>query len=163
MGVRRRTETTQGDDGLVRALARVPAFAGCDRAGLLRIAALGTTMRCRPGAVLQRADRTFRQAMVVVAGTASDRPATGPARTLVPGDLVGAAALLDPAARAASRVVAETHVDVLVFGPAELGAVAEVVAAAGAAPAPVAVPRAVVRRPRPAMALPVGSGLPAPA
>jgi hypothetical protein len=138
----------------VDVLATAPAFAGCDRATLRRIADLGTEVERGPGAVLERAGRLLRQASVVLEGVAAERPVVGRQRAVSVGHLVGEAALRGRTAFAASDVVTETDVRLLVFGPIELVAVAELVASARRAAA--AVPAALRHRapaPEPVWAL----------
>jgi hypothetical protein len=147
----------------VQVLAGVAAFAGCEREQLGRIAALGTEVHRGPGAVLQRAGRLVRQAMVVVDGVAAERPANGRERAVSAGHLVGAGALAAGPTVADSEVVAVTDVRVLVFGLPELRTVADLLASSE--PRPVATDGLLARlrhRPRPRAAAPTWAGAAAP-
>ncbi len=137
----------------VRALAAVPALAGCGEALLERIADLGTELRRRPGAVLQRAGRPVRQALVVVDGVVAEQAGDGvdqehgtghligagalaggapvaeraddaPEQRHGTGHLIGAGALAGGAPVADRAVVAVSDVRVLVYGALELHDVA---------------------------------------
>ena len=108
----------------VRALAAVPALAGCGEALLERIADLGTELRRQPGAVLQRAGRPVRQALVVMDGVVAEQAGDGSAEQHGTGHLIGAGALAGGAPVAERAVVAVTEVRVLVYGVLELHEVA---------------------------------------
>ncbi len=134
----RRTDRGGANPDLVQVLGGVPAFAGCGPRELRRIADLGTEVRCRAGAVLVRGGAPLRQALVVLEGVITERPASGRERVVSIGHLTGEEGLARSHARARASSEACTDVRVLVFGPFELAEVASIVAT--------------VRRPAPAVA-----------
>jgi hypothetical protein len=121
----RRAGSAAAVDPSVGVLAGAPVFSGCDLSTLQRIAALGTEVRRGPGSVVQRPGTTLRQAFVVLEGVLAERPAHGRERAVSAGHVVGEDALTRVRGVARTHVTTTTDVRLLVFGPAELGEVAE--------------------------------------
>ncbi len=139
-----RSTGSTGREQRLELLARIPELARCTRAELAIVDELGTEVRRPAGALLQRAGHVLRQTVIVLDGSVEDRAGASVLRTSGAGHLVGAQGLTGARPAASSTVRAATPVRLLVFGPAELGVLAELSGirawATGAATAPVRVP-----------------------
>jgi hypothetical protein len=122
---RGRADGSGDDQGTIDVLAAARAFAGCDRTALRAIAGRGTEVRRGPGAVLATEGAVLRQVVVVLEGVVAERPAHGRERAVSAGHVLGEEALTRLHAVGRTTATALTDVRLLVFGPAELGEVAE--------------------------------------
>ncbi|HUC36941.1 MAG TPA: cyclic nucleotide-binding domain-containing protein [Acidimicrobiales bacterium] len=93
-------------------------------AELKRLRGLGTHVRTKEGTELTRSGERGREAMLVLSGTAACLVGGKEVGSIGPGEFVGEVALLDHGPRTAT-VIAETHMELLVFDRPEFDTLVE--------------------------------------
>ena len=106
-------------------LQGVPWFDGCTEAELAEVAKRCERLAIDEGEVILREGRLGRELFVILSGRAAVTQAGHVVNTLGPGEHFGELAAIDSAPRSAT-VTALTDLDVLIIGPREFGAMAEI-------------------------------------
>jgi len=117
--------TTLGRQATVDRLHEVEQLRDCSRAQLEEVARLAERVQVGEGEVLAREGRIGREFFLILSGTVGVTQAGRRVNTLGPGDFFGELAALNPGPRNAT-VTALSEVDVLIIGPREFAAMADV-------------------------------------
>jgi CRP/FNR family transcriptional regulator, cyclic AMP receptor protein len=91
---------------------------------LRRLRGLGTSVPAEEGTELMRSGERGRECVLVLSGTAACLVGGREVGSIGPGEFVGEVALLDPGPRTAT-VIAETHMELLVFDRPEFDTLLE--------------------------------------
>lgn len=116
---------TLGHQGTVDCLQSVEPLRGCTRAQLEDVARLAERVQVGEGEVLAREGRIGREFFLILSGTVAVTQGRRRVNTLGAGDFFGELAAMNPGPRNAT-VTALTEVDVLIIGPREFAAMAEI-------------------------------------
>ena len=116
---------TLGKETTVDRLRAVDQLHGCSEAQLGEVARLAERIQVGEGEILAREGRIGREFFLILSGTAAVTQRCRRVNTLGPGDFFGELAALDPGPRNAT-VTALSELDVLIIGPREFSAMAEV-------------------------------------
>ena len=103
----------------------VDQFEGCTRAQLQEVARLAERVQVGEGEVLAKEGRIGREFFLILTGTVGVTQKGRRVNTLGPGDFFGELAALNPGPRHAT-VTALSDVDVLIIGPREFAAMADI-------------------------------------
>lgn len=114
-----------GDRGTVDCLRAVEPFRSCTNAQLGEVARLAERVQVGVGEVLAREGRIGREFFLILSGSVAATQRGRRVNTLGPGDFFGELAAMNPGPRNAT-VTAITEVDVLIIGPREFAAMAEI-------------------------------------
>jgi CRP-like cAMP-binding protein len=114
-----------GDQGTVDCLQAVEPFRSCTRSQLGEVARLAERVQVGAGEVLAREGRIGREFFLILSGSVAVTQGGRRVNTLGPGDFFGELAAMNPGPRNAT-VTAITEVDVLIIGPREFAAMAEI-------------------------------------
>jgi len=116
---------TLGRQATVDRLKTVDQFEGCTRAQLQEVARLAEQVQVGEGEVLAKEGRIGREFFLILTGTVGVTQRGRRVNTLGPGDFFGELAALNPGPRNAT-VIALSDVDVLIIGPREFAAMADI-------------------------------------
>ena len=114
-----------GRKATIERLQAVEQLSDCTVAQLEEVAALAERIQVAEGEVLTREGRIGREFFLILAGTAAVTQKGRRVNTLGPGDFFGELAALNPGPRNAT-VTALSELDVLIIGPREYSAMAEI-------------------------------------
>ncbi len=117
--------STLGRQATVDRLQTVDQFEGCTRAQLQEVARLAERVQVGEGEVLAKEGRIGREFFLILTGTVGVTQKGRRVNTLGPGDFFGELAALNPGPRNAT-VTALSDVDVLIIGPREFAAMADI-------------------------------------
>ncbi len=117
--------STLGRQATVDRLKTVDQFEGCTRAQLQEVARLAERVQVGEGEVLAKEGRIGREFFLILTGTVGVTQKGRRVNTLGPGDFFGELAALNPGPRHAT-VTALSDVDVLIIGPREFAAMADI-------------------------------------
>jgi CRP/FNR family transcriptional regulator, cyclic AMP receptor protein len=117
--------TTLGRQATVDRLQEVEQLRDCTRAQLDEVARLAERVQVGEGEVLTKEGRIGREFFLILSGTAGVTQKGRRVNTLGPGDFFGELAALNPGPRSAT-VTALSDVDVLIIGPREFAAMADI-------------------------------------
>jgi CRP-like cAMP-binding protein len=117
--------STLGKEATVDRLEAVEPLRGCTRSQLKQVAALAERVQVCPGEVLAREGRIGREFFLVLSGTVTVSRGGRDVDTLGPGTFFGELAAIDPGPRNAT-VTAASEVEVLIIGPREFAAMANI-------------------------------------
>jgi protein phosphatase len=106
-------------------LRSVDHFRGCTRGQLREVSRLAEHVEVNGGEILAREGRIEREFYLILTGTVVVTQGGRRVNTLGPGDFFGELAAMNPGPRNAT-VTALTDLDVLVIGPREFAAMAEI-------------------------------------
>ena len=120
-----RVVTTQGGPSTVERLKAVDQLRDCTEAQLEEVARLADRMHVGEGEVLTREGRIGREFFLILSGTVAVTQKGRQVNTLGPGDFFGELAALDPGPRTAT-VTAQSDIEVLIIGPREFAAMADI-------------------------------------
>jgi len=109
----------------VERLKAVDQLRDCTEAQLEEVARLADRMQVGEGEVLTREGRIGREFFLILSGTVAVTQKGRRVNTLGPGDFFGELAALDPGPRTAT-VTALSDLEVLIIGPREFAAMAEI-------------------------------------
>jgi CRP-like cAMP-binding protein len=116
---------TAGNRQYADHLKAIPEFAACSRKQLEAVGRLADNLTVQPGELLTREGRIDREFFVIVSGEATVTRGGEWVADLGPGDFFGELAAIDPGPRNAT-VTASSVLEVLIIGPREFGAMAEI-------------------------------------
>jgi CRP/FNR family transcriptional regulator, cyclic AMP receptor protein len=114
-----------GHRGTVDCLQTVDPLRSCTRAQLGEVARLAERIQVCEGEVLAREGRIGREFFLILSGTVAVTQGRRRVNTLGAGDFFGELAAMNPGPRNAT-VTALSEVDVLIIGPREFSAMAEI-------------------------------------
>jgi CRP/FNR family transcriptional regulator, cyclic AMP receptor protein len=114
-----------GKQATVDRLRAVDQLGGCNEAQLVEVARLAERMQVGEGEVLTREGRIGREFFLILCGTVAVTQRGRRVNTLGPGDFFGELAAMNPGPRNAT-VTALSELDVLIIGPREFSAMAEI-------------------------------------
>jgi CRP/FNR family cyclic AMP-dependent transcriptional regulator len=117
--------STLGRQATVDRLKAVDQFRDCTRAQLQDVARLAERIQVGEGEVLAKEGRIGREFFLILSGTVGETQKGRRVNTLGPGDFFGELAALNPGPRNAT-VTALSDVDVLIIGPREFAAMADI-------------------------------------
>ena len=117
--------STLGRQATVDRLQAVDQLRDCTRAQLEEVARLAERVQVGEGEVLTREGRIGREFFLILSGTVGVTQKGRRVNTLGPGDFFGELAALNPGPRNAT-VTALSDVDVLIIGPREFAAMADI-------------------------------------
>ena len=117
--------STLGRQATVDRLQAVDQLRDCTRAQLQEVARLAERIQVGEGEVLTREGRIGREFFLILSGTVGVTQKGRRVNTLGPGDFFGELAALNPGPRNAT-VTALSDVDVLIIGPREFAAMADI-------------------------------------
>jgi CRP-like cAMP-binding protein len=117
--------STLGRKATVERLRAVDQLRDCTEAQLEEVARLAERIQVGEGEALTREGRIGREFFLILAGTAAVTQKGRRVNTLGPGDFFGELAALNPGPRNAT-VTALSELDVLIIGPREFAAMAEI-------------------------------------
>ncbi len=117
--------STLGRQATVDRLRVVDQLHGCNEAQLGEVARLAERMRVGEGEILAREGRIGREFFLILSGTVAVTQGGRRVNTLGPGEFFGELAAMDPGPRNAT-VTALSDLDVLIIGPREFAAMAEI-------------------------------------
>ncbi len=117
--------TTLGRQATVDLLQMVDQFGSCTREQLHEVARLAERVRVSEGEVLAREGRIGREFFLILSGSVGVTQRGGRVNTLGAGDFFGELAAINPGPRNAT-VTALTDLDVLIIGPREFAAMADI-------------------------------------
>jgi CRP-like cAMP-binding protein len=124
-----RTTTTVavrlGHEGTVNCLQSVDQLRDCTRAQLEQVARLAERVQVAEGEALAREGRIGREFFMILSGNVAVTQRGRRVNSLGPGDFFGELAAMNPGPRNAT-VTALSEVDVLIIGPREFAAMAEI-------------------------------------
>ena len=103
----------------------VEPFRGCTRSQLREVERLAERIQVASGEVVAREGRIGREFFLILSGTAAVTQRGRRINTLGPGDFFGELAALDPGPRNAT-VAALSDLDLLIIGPREFAAMADI-------------------------------------
>lgn len=117
--------STLGRQATVDRLKAVDQLRDCTRAQLHDVARLAERIQVGEGEVLTKEGRIGREFFLILSGTVGVTQKGRRVNTLGPGDFFGELAALNPGPRSAT-VTALSDVDVLIIGPREFAAMADI-------------------------------------
>ena len=117
--------STLGRQATVDRLKAVDQLRDCTRAQLQDVARLAERIQVGEGEVLTKEGRIGREFFLILSGTVGVTQKGRRVNTLGPGDFFGELAALNPGPRNAT-VTALSDVDVLIIGPREFAAMADI-------------------------------------
>ena len=117
--------STLGRQATVDRLKAVDQLRDCTRAQLQDVARLAERIQVGEGEVLTKEGRIGREFFLILSGTVGVTQKGRRVNTLGPGDFFGELAALNPGPRSAT-VTALSDVDVLIIGPREFAAMADI-------------------------------------
>ncbi len=117
--------STLGRQATVDRLKAVDQLRDCSRAQLQDVARLAERIQVGEGEVLTKEGRIGREFFLILSGTVGVTQKGRRVNTLGPGDFFGELAALNPGPRSAT-VTALSDVDVLIIGPREFAAMADI-------------------------------------
>jgi CRP-like cAMP-binding protein len=117
--------STLGRQATIDRLKSVEPFRDCTRAQLEEVARLAERIQVGEGEVLAREGRIGREFFLILAGTVAVTQKGRRVNTLGPGDFFGELAAMNPGPRNAT-VTALSDLDVLIIGPREYAAMADI-------------------------------------
>jgi CRP/FNR family transcriptional regulator, cyclic AMP receptor protein len=117
--------STLGRQATVDRLRAVDQLHGCNEAQLGEVARLAERMQVGEGEILAREGRIGREFFLILSGTVAVTQGGRRVNTLGPGEFFGELAAMDPGPRNAT-VTALSDLDVLIIGPREFAAMAEI-------------------------------------
>jgi CRP-like cAMP-binding protein len=117
--------STQGSQATVERLKAVEPLRDCTEAQLVEVARLAERIQVGAGEVLAREGRIGREFFLILSGTVAVTQKGRRVNTLGPGDFFGELAALNPGPRNAT-VTALSDLDVLIIGPREFAAMADI-------------------------------------
>ena len=117
--------STLGRQVTVDRLRAVDQLHGCNEVQLGEVARLAEQMQVGEGEILAREGRIGREFFLILSGTVAVTQGGRRVNTLGPGDFFGELAAMDPGPRNAT-VTAVSDLDVLIIGPREFSAMAEI-------------------------------------
>jgi CRP/FNR family transcriptional regulator, cyclic AMP receptor protein len=117
--------STLGRQATVERLKAVELLKDCTQAQLEEVARLAERIQVGEGEVLTREGRIGREFFLILSGTVAVTQKGRRVNTLGPGDFFGELAALNPGPRNAT-VTALSDLDVLIIGPREFAAMAEI-------------------------------------
>ena len=117
--------STMGRLATVDRLGAVDHFRDCTRAQLREVERLSERVQVGEGEILAREGRIGREFFLIVVGTAAVTQKGRRVNTLGPGDFFGELAAIDPGPRNAT-VTALSDLDLVIIGPREFSAMAEI-------------------------------------
>lgn len=117
--------TTLGQQATIERLRAVEQLRECTTAQLEEVARLSERIHVGDGEVLAREGRVGREFFLILSGTVSVTQRGRRVNTLGPGDFFGELAAMNPGPRNAT-VTALSDLDVLIIGPREFTAMAEI-------------------------------------
>jgi CRP/FNR family transcriptional regulator, cyclic AMP receptor protein len=117
--------TTLGRQATVDRLKSVDQLRGCTRSQLEEVARLAERVQVGQGEVLAREGRIGREFFLILSGTVAVTQKGRRVNTLGPGDFFGELAAMNPGPRNAT-VTALSDLDVLIIGPREFNAMADI-------------------------------------
>jgi CRP-like cAMP-binding protein len=124
-GEKHHVESTLGRQATIDRLKAVEPLRECTRAQLEEVARLAEQIQVVEGEVLAREGRIGREFFMILSGTVAVTQKGRRVNTLGPSDFFGEFAAMNPGPRNAT-VTALTDLDVLIIGPREFGAMAEI-------------------------------------
>ena len=116
---------THGSQATVERLKAVDQLRECTEVQLGEVARLAERIQVGEGEVLAREGRIGREFFLILSGTVAVTQKGRRVNTLGPGDFFGELAALDPGPRNAT-VTALSDLDVLIIGPREFAAMADI-------------------------------------
>jgi CRP-like cAMP-binding protein len=117
--------STLGRQATIDRLKTVEPLRDCTRAQLEEVARLAERIQVGEGEVLAREGRIGREFFLILAGTVAVTQKGRRVNTLGPGDFFGELAAMNPGPRNAT-VTALSDLDVLIIGPREYAAMADI-------------------------------------
>ena len=117
--------STQGGPTTVERLKAVDQLRDCTEPQLEEVSRLADGIQVGEGEVLAREGRIGREFFLILSGTVAVTQKGRRVNTLGPGDFFGEIAALDPGPRTAT-VTALSDLDVLIIGPREFAAMADI-------------------------------------
>jgi len=117
--------TTLGRQAAVDRLTSVDHFRDCTREQLEDVVRLAERVQVGGGEVLAREGRVGREFFLILSGTVAVTQRARRVNTLGPGDFFGELAAMNPGPRNAT-VTALSDLDVLIIGPREFAAMADI-------------------------------------
>ena len=117
--------TTLGRQATVDRLKSVDQLRGCTRSQLEEVARLAERVQVGQGEVLAREGRIGREFFLILSGTVAVTQKARRVNTLGAGDFFGELAAMNPGPRNAT-VTALSDLDVLIIGPREFAAMADI-------------------------------------
>jgi CRP/FNR family cyclic AMP-dependent transcriptional regulator len=117
--------TTLGRQATVDRLQSVDQLRDCTRTQLEEVARLAERVQVGQGEVLAREGRIGREFFLILSGTVAVTQKGRPVNTLGSGDVFGELATMNPEPRHAT-VTALSDLDMLIIGPRELAAMADI-------------------------------------
>jgi CRP-like cAMP-binding protein len=118
-------QESEGDSGNLRHLHAVPWFRACTDEQLAEVFKLSEALSVHAGETLTKEGRIGRELFIILDGTATVTRNGRVINVLGAGDYFGELAALDPGPRTAT-VTATTDLEVLIIGPREFEAMAEI-------------------------------------
>jgi CRP-like cAMP-binding protein len=126
MGRRKRhVVSTLGRQATIDRLKTVEVLRDCTKAQLEEVARLAERIQVGEGEVLAREGRIGREFFLILSGTVAVTQKGRRVNTLGPGDFFGELAAMNPGPRNAT-VTALSDLDVLIIGPREFAAMADI-------------------------------------
>ena len=116
---------TLGKQATVERLRSVDVLRDCTRSQLQQVARLAERVQVGEGEVLAREGRIGREFFLILSGSVAVTQGGRRMNTLGPGDFFGELAAMNPGPRNAT-VTALSDVDVLIIGPREFAAMADI-------------------------------------
>jgi len=117
--------STLGQEATIDRLQAVEPLRDCTRAQLEEVARLAERIQVGEGEVLAREGRVGREFFLILSGTVAVTQKGRRVNMLGPGDFFGELAAMDPGPRNAT-VSALSGLDVLIIGPREFAAMADI-------------------------------------
>ena len=117
--------STLGRQATIDRLQAVEPLRDCTRAQLEEVARLAERIQVGEGEVLAREGRVGREFFLILSGTVAVTQKGRRVNTLGPGDFFGELAAMNPGPRNAT-VTALSDLDVLIIGPREFAAMADI-------------------------------------
>jgi CRP-like cAMP-binding protein len=117
--------STLGRQATIDRLKTVEPLGDCTRAQLEEVARLAERIQVGEGEVLAREGRVGREFFLILSGTVAVTQKGRRVNTLGPGDFFGELAAMNPGPRNAT-VTALSDLDVLIIGPREFAAMADI-------------------------------------
>jgi CRP-like cAMP-binding protein len=116
---------THGSQATIERLKAVDQLRDCTEAQLVAVARLAERIQVGEGEILVREGRIGREFFLILSGTVAVTQKGRRVNTLGPGDFFGELAALNPGPRTAT-VTALSDLDVLIIGPREFAAMADI-------------------------------------
>jgi CRP-like cAMP-binding protein len=124
-GEEARVVSTMGTQATIERLKAVDLLGNCTDAQLQDVAHLAERVQVGEGEVLAREGRIGREFFLILSGSVAVTQRGRRVNTLGPGDFFGELAAMDPGPRNAT-VTALSDLDVLIIGPREFSAMADI-------------------------------------